>query len=213
VSVAHPRDALPSPRLVIASRNRGKIAEMGQLLAPYPLRLMSLDEARFAGELAEPGPGYVENAMAKAMAVCAATGLATLADDSGIEVDALRGWPGPISARWMGDTAGDADRIRGLLDEVARRCPDDPRARYVCFMALARPQAEPLVARGECWGRLVEPRGDRGFGYDPAFLSDDLGMTFGEADAAAKDHVSHRARAVARLAESGLLGRASGVPA
>jgi len=160
----------------------------------------------FDRELEEPGPGYVESAMTKASTVCDATGLAALADDSGIEVDALRGWPGPLSARWMGEKASDADRVRGLLDEVARRTPDDRRARYVCVAALARPEAEPVTARGECLGTLVEePRGANGFGYDPVFLSADLGVTFGEASDQAKARVSHRARAIARLGEAGVL--------
>ena len=179
--------------------------EIGRLLTPHPWRLISLDDAGYSGELDEPGPGYVDNALSKAAIVSATTGLTVLADDSGIEVDALRGWPGPASARWMGDFASDAERLRGLLDEAARQVPVDRRCRYVCVVALVRPDAEPVIARGECLGTLVEPRGDRGFGYDPAFLSLDLGVTFGEASDAAKDHVSHRGRAVARLAQSGVL--------
>ena len=205
MSTAHPRDALPAPRLVIATRNQGKMREFGRLLAPYRWRLLSLDDARVAGELHEPGPGYRENAAAKALAAGDATGLPALADDSGIEVDALRGWPGPESARWMGEDASDDDRLRGLLAEVARRAPDDPRCRYVCVVAVVRPGAEPITARGICRGTLVEPRGDRGFGYDPAFLSEELGVTFGEATDEQKDRVSHRARAIARLAEAGVL--------
>ena len=84
----------------------------------------------------------------------------------------------------MGDFASDAERLRGLLDEAARQVPVDRRCRYVCVVALVRPDAEPVIARGECLGTLVEPRGDRGFGYDPAFLSLDLGVTFGEAERA-----------------------------
>ena len=93
----------------------------------------------------------------------------------------------------------------GLLAEVERRTPDDRHARYVCAVAIFRPHAEPVVAHGECHGTIVAPRGRNGFGYDPVFFSDDLGVTFGEAGAEAKDLVSHRARAVRRLAESGVL--------
>jgi XTP/dITP diphosphohydrolase len=194
------------PVLVLATRNPGKIAELRGLLAAWPWQVRSLDDIGFDGELEEPGPGYVESAMAKASTVCDATGLAALADDSGIEVDALRGWPGPHSARWMGEDATDADRVRGLLDEVARRTPNDRRARYVCVAAFMRPDAEPVTARGECLGTLVEePRGTNGFGYDPVFLSADLGVTFGEASDQAKARVSHRARAIARLGEAGVL--------
>ena len=189
--------------LVLATRNPGKLRELRVLLSPWTLRLQSLDEVGFDGPLDEPGPGYTESALAKALAVCAATGLPALADDSGIEVDALRGWPGPMSARWMGEGATDEDRLRGLLTEVARRTPDDRRVRYVCVAALAKPDAEPVTAHGECLGTLVQPRGSNGFGYDPAFLSVDLGITFGEASDEAKARVSHRARAIARLGESG----------
>jgi XTP/dITP diphosphohydrolase len=195
-----------SPVLVLATRNPGKIAELRGLLAAWPWHLKSLDEVGFHEQLEEPGPGYVESALAKALTVCDATGLPSIADDSGIEVDALRGWPGPLSARWMGDGATDDDRLQGLLDEVARQSPDDRRVRYVCVAAFARPEAEPVTARGECLGTLTEsPRGANGFGYDPVFLSVDLGVTFGEASDAAKAGVSHRARAIARLAEAGVL--------
>jgi XTP/dITP diphosphohydrolase len=199
-----------SPVLVLATRNPGKIAELRELLAAWPWLIQSLDDVGFQGELEEPGPGYVESALAKASAVCDATGLTALADDSGIEVDALRGWPGPLSARWMGEGASDFERVLGLLDEVARFSPDDRRVKYVCVAALARPEAEPVTARGECLGTLTEsPRGTNGFGYDPVFLSVDLGVTFGEASDEAKALVSHRARAVARLGEAGVLERAS----
>jgi len=194
---------MSGPAVVLATRNPGKIRELRRLLSSWPLRFQSLDDVGFKARLEEPGPGYTESALAKAMAVCAATDLPALAEDSGIEVDALRGWPGPMSARWIGDPATDEDRLRGLLAEVERRTPDDRRARYVCVAALARPGAEPVTAHGECFGTLVEPRGGNGFGYDPIFLSADLGITFGEATDEAKARVSHRARAIARLGESG----------
>jgi len=195
--------------LVLATRNQGKLRELRSLLSPWPLELRSLDEVGFDAPLDEPGPGYAESAIAKAATVCAGTGLPSLADDSGIEVDSLQGWPGPMSARWMGDAATDEDRLHGLLAEVERRTPDDRRARYVCVAALARPGAEPVIARGECLGTLVAPRGHNGFGYDPAFLSVDLGITFAEAPEEEKARVSHRARAIARLGESGAFDPAS----
>lgn len=203
--MSRPADAAMAPRLVIATRNPGKLREFARLLGGLPWRLRSLDDAGVRGEVHEPGPGYTENATAKAIAVSEATGCATLADDSGIEVDALRGWPGPRSARWLGDAASDEDRLHGLLAEVERSTPDDRRCRYVCVVAFVRPAAEPVIARGSTLGTLVAPRGSNGFGYDPAFLSADLGLTFGEAGDDAKDRVSHRGRALARLAESGVL--------
>jgi len=196
--------------LVLATRNRGKLAEFRRLLAGHAWRVLALDEAGVDAELDEPGPGYADNALAKAVAASAACGLPALGDDSGIEVEALRGWPGPESARWMGPDAGDADRLAGLIAEVERRSPEDRRVRYMAAVALARPGADPVIAHGSCTGVLVPPRGRAGFGYDPAFLSTDLGITFGEAEAAAKDAVSHRARALRRLAESGVLDPAPG---
>jgi XTP/dITP diphosphohydrolase len=189
--------------LVVATRNQGKLAEFRRLLARHPWRVIGLDEAGFEGRLDEPGPGYRENAAAKAMAAAAALDLCALGDDSGIEVFALRGWPGPLSARWR--PGSDADRMNGLLEEVERRSPDDRRVRYVAVVAFARPGAEAVVAHGTCEGSLVAPQGSAGFGYDPAFLSVDLGRTFGDATAAQKDTCSHRARAVARLGKSGVL--------
>ena len=190
-------------RLVIATNNAAKLAELRRLLSWSRWRLTSLAEAGFDAGLDEPGPGYVDNALAKAATVCAALDVPTLADDSGIEVDALHGWPGPLSARWL--PGGDADRMRGLLAEVERRTPTDRRARYVCVIALCRPGADAVVARGECLGRIVDPRGHGGFGYDPIFWSNDLGRRFGEAGDRAKDRVSHRARALAKLVDSGCL--------
>ncbi|HWW09020.1 MAG TPA: non-canonical purine NTP pyrophosphatase, partial [Candidatus Acidoferrales bacterium] len=146
MSTARPRDALPLPRLVVATRNPGKLREMRRLLARYPWRILSLDDVHLDTDLTEPGPGYADNALAKATVATALTGLTALADDSGIEVDALRGWPGPRSARWM--SGSDRDRLAGLIAEVERRSPDDRRVRYVCVVALARPEAEPVTARG-----------------------------------------------------------------
>ena len=191
--------------LIIASNNAAKITEFSRLLAGSPWVVRSLEQAGFVDEIPEPGPTYADNALTKAATASSALGLPALGDDSGIEVEALHGWPGPSSARWLGADATDEDRLRGLLAEVNLRTPGDRHARYVCALALSRPGAEPIVAQGECHGLIVEPRGDGGFGYDPIFLSDDLGITFGEAADRAKDRVSHRAHALRRLAESGVL--------
>jgi XTP/dITP diphosphohydrolase len=200
--VAHDRTGR---ELVIASNNAAKITEYERLLADSPWLVRSLEQVGFVAQIHEPGPTYADNALAKAATVSSAMGLPALGDDSGIEVEALHGWPGPASARWLGADATDEDRLWALLAEVNRRTPDDRHARYVCALALSRPGAEPIVAHGECHGIIVEPRGTSGFGYDPIFLSDDLGMTFGEAGERAKDRVSHRAHALRRLAESGVL--------
>ena len=193
------------PALVLASENPGKLREFERLLSPFGWAVVPARAAGFSGMLLEPGSTYTENALAKAAAVCAALGVAALGDDSGIEVEALAGWPGPLSARWLGPHADDQARLRALLEAVKERTPEDRRVRYVAALALARPTAEPIVAHGGCHGVLVEPSGSGGFGYDPAFWSVELRTTFGEADDRQKDTVSHRARAVMRLAESGAL--------
>ncbi|GAC1340723.1 MAG: XTP/dITP diphosphatase [Candidatus Dormibacteria bacterium] len=200
----------PEPPLVVATRNPGKLAEFRRLLRGHPWRVVSLDEVGCTAEVEEPGPGYAENAAAKALTVCAATGLCALGDDSGIEVRALRDWPGPASARWLGGGASDADRLSGLLAEVEASAGGDRRVRYVAVLCLARPGAEPTIARGICEGLLVPPRGRGGFGYDPGFLATDLGITLGEASVEAKDRISHRSRALARLVESAVLDRGFG---
>jgi XTP/dITP diphosphohydrolase len=161
--------------------------------------LLTPDDVGIDADLPETGRTYAANAQQKSEAASTLTGMPALADDSGIEVLALDGWPGPRSARWLGPDATDHDRLHALLDEVQRRAPHDRRARYVAAVALARPGQPTTTATGECSGLLVEPRGTAGFGYDPSFLSDDLGITFGEASDADKDRVSHRARAVRAL--------------
>ncbi len=192
-------------QLVIATNSAAKFTEFQRLLDHFPWLVRSLEQVGYRTEIDEPGPKYADNALAKAAAVSSALGLPALGDDSGIEIEALHGWPGPESARWRGPGATDQQRMLALLEDVNRRTPDDRHARYVCAVALCRPGAEPVIAHGECHGTIVEPRGSNGFGYDPIFLSDDLGVTFGEAGADAKDRVSHRAHALRRLAESGLL--------
>jgi len=167
-----------------------------------------------SGDLPEPGETYEANARAKAEAARGLSGgLAALADDSGIEVLGLGGWPGPASARWLGPDAGDRERLLGLLSRARAESPDDLRARYVAALALAPASGgAAVVFAGTCSGVLVSPRGGAGFGYDPSFLSDDLGVTFGEASDASKDGVSHRARALRALVESGALDAMSGDP-
>lgn len=189
----------PPRVVVIASRNPGKLAEIRRQMPSGLWDLRSLDDVGFGEEIRELGSTYRENALAKARVVAAATGLAALADDSGLEVPALDGWPGVASARWLGPERTDAERLAGVLAEIERRCPHDRRARYVCVFALVSPDGRETLVDGTCWGRMVAPRGGGGFGYDPGFLSDDLGMTFAQASPLQKDAVSHRGRALAAL--------------
>ena len=182
-------------RLLIATTNRGKQAEFRRLLADLPATIVTPDELDIHLEVEEPYDTYAENAAAKARAFCRASGLLSLADDSGIEVAALDWGPGVRSARWGSGWGSQADRLGRALVEA-----DDRRARMVCSLAVARPDAaEPIVDifTGVVDGSIArEPRGDNGFGYDPIFELPS-GVTTAELPEAEKDRVSHRGRAVA----------------
>ncbi|HTY05823.1 MAG TPA: non-canonical purine NTP pyrophosphatase [Gemmatimonadales bacterium] len=200
-------------KLLVATRSAGKAREIRSLLEGLPFELLFpadrlLDRLPAEEEL-ESGDTYVENAVLKARYFAERTGgaLPTVADDSGIEVDALGGAPGVHSARWAGAGAKDADqdeRNNAKLVAALRDVPERGRtARYRCVVAyLDRLDATPEIVEAVCEGRVVlEPRGSGGFGYDPYFFSPELGMTFGEAPPAAKHRVSHRGRAFRALAE------------
>ena len=186
--------------LVLATGNRGKRAELAELLAPLGLRLASLAELPGIA-LPEEGDDYAENAVAKARTVAAASGLPALGDDSGIEVAALGGAPGPRSARYGGAGLDDAGRFALLLRELAASGAADRSARFVCVASLARPDGRVTSAFGECRGRiLAAPRGEGGFGYDPVFQPEGHEESMAELAAGVKDRISHRARALAALA-------------
>ena len=192
------------PRLLIATRSEHKLRELRSLLALRNGELITLDDAGVDGEPVEDGETFEKNAAIKAVAGLEATGLPTLADDSGIEVDALGGGPGVRTRRYAGEDATDQENNAKLLGELAGLAPDQRGARYVCVLALAMP-GEPLVfVRGECTGRIAsEPRGSGGFGYDPIFEPEGEpvgGRTFGQWSADEKNQVSHRARAARAIA-------------
>jgi len=190
--------------VVLASRNAKKLAELQDLLGALGYRLRLASE--FGDEAAEEtAPSFVENALLKARHAAQASGLPALADDSGIEVDALGGAPGVRSARYAGPKASDADNNARLL-EALREVPAHRRgARYVCVLAFVR-QADdpvPVLAQGEWRGTLLTaPRGAAGFGYDPLFWVEAHGKTAAELPAALKNRLSHRARAAAALAQA-----------
>jgi XTP/dITP diphosphohydrolase len=192
--------------VVVASRNRGKLAELRRLLRPAPWRLLELDQAPGGAGLdwAEDGSSYQENAAIKARAVCRATGLPSLADDSGIEVRALDGWPGLLTARWLGEGATAAELLQGLAARVAQLSPAQRRGSFMCALVLAVPvpNQEPslIVAEARLEGTLLtEPKGERGFGYDPIFVPDGEQRTMAEMSRADKDEISHRGRAARQL--------------
>ncbi len=186
--------------LVLATGNAGKRAEFAALLAPHGLRLASL--ADFPGvRLPEEGDDYAANAAAKARAVAQATGLPALGDDSGIEVEALGGRPGPRSARYGGSDLDDRARCARLLEELGATGDAARRARFVCEAALARPDGSVARAFGESRGRILDaPRGTGGFGYDPIFEPEGHAVSMAELPAATKNRISHRGRALAALA-------------
>jgi XTP/dITP diphosphohydrolase len=191
-------------KLVFATRNRGKLRELHQLLAIDGLQILALDDLPGAPEVEEDGETFADNAAKKAREVARATGLPALADDSGLEVDALDGAPGVRSARYAGDDASDAERYRLLLRSLQGVPPGRRGARFRCVVAFADPATPEHVElrEGACEGRIADaPRGDGGFGYDPVFLVPDLGRTFAEIPAEQKNQLSHRGQAMRRMAE------------
>jgi XTP/dITP diphosphohydrolase len=196
----------PGGKLLLATYNRGKQAEIAALLAELPLTLIGPDALRDRGGAnleppVESASTYAQNALLKAHAAHRATGLATLADDSGLEVDALDGAPGVISARFSGPDATDAENNALLLARLGRRPLAERTARFVCVAALVAPHGVSVVTTGEVRGFILdEPRGRGGFGYDPLFYYAPFDSTFGEAPAAKKNAVSHRAAAFRAMA-------------
>ncbi len=191
-------------RLAIASRNTHKLRELGRICAEWPVDWVTVenhDPAAFP-DVEETGDTYLENALLKATEVAAALGVAAIADDSGIEVDALGGGPGHRSARYAGEQATDEQNLDALLRAV-RGVPSGGRtARYRCVAAIAWPDGRSLHAEGVCEGALVSKRrGVRGFGYDPVFVPAGWDETMAELTDAQKDRISHRGRAFRALAE------------
>ncbi len=185
-------------RLVLATSNPGKVAELREALADRDIELLTAAEAGVHAFPAEEGDGYEANALVKAGHVATETGLPALADDSGLEVDALHGAPGAHSARFGGEGLADGERTAHLLSKL-RDVPEAERtARFVSVLALATPAGEVRTFEGRCEGRILQgPRGSGGFGYDPVFHSDSLGKAFGQATVHEKRAVSHRGRAIA----------------
>ncbi len=188
---------LPFRRLVVGTRNAGKLAEIRRLLADFPVEAASLDAWPDAPEVEEDGDTFEANACKKALETARAIGEWVAADDSGLEVDALGGAPGVRSARYAGDPKDDEANIAKLLQELRGTPPEERGARFRCVVALASPARVELVAEGACEGRIVEPpRGSNGFGYDPVFFYEPLGKTFAELSPEEKNAVSHRGRAL-----------------
>jgi XTP/dITP diphosphohydrolase len=181
-------------RLLIATRNPGKAREMMELLSDLPYQFLSLADFPEAPDVEETGKTFLENAIIKARAYAQITGELTLADDSGLEVDALDGAPGVYSSRFA---ATDEERIAKLL-KLLQDVPDDHRsARFRCVVAVAEPGGDVRTCEGKVEGTISrEPKGENGFGYDPVFYLPELGVHFAELDSEQKNAISHRGRAV-----------------
>jgi XTP/dITP diphosphohydrolase len=191
----------PAP-LLIATFNPGKAREIAAFLAARGFAAVTPAERGLREPFEERGETYEENALGKARHCAALSGLAAIGDDSGIEVEALGGRPGPRSARYGGAGLDDAARCRLLLRELEGVPLGGRAARYVAILAIARPDGATMTFRGSCEGRIaVAPRGPGGFGYDPLFFYPPLGATFAEVTRDQKERVSHRGIALVRLAE------------
>ena len=187
-------------KLILASKNRHKAEEMQAILGGR-ITLITQDEAGCGDlEIIEDGNTFEENALKKAVTVMKATNLPCIADDSGLCVDALDGAPGIYTARFAGEGATDDENINKLLAELEGVEAEKRTARFVCVIAVAYPDREPVTFRGECEGIiLTEKHGENGFGYDPVFCAKETGKAMAELPAEVKNSISHRSRALAKL--------------
>lgn len=186
------------PSLLVATRNEGKLRELCQLLAEVPLELLGLDDLPAVQTVPEIGLTFIENASLKATGYATQLHLLTLADDSGLEVDALGGAPGVLSARYAGESASDAVRIDKLLAELTNIERGKRKARFVSVIAISNSEGSILnVSTGTCEGQIdLAAHGEHGFGYDPVFIPRGYTSTFAELAASVKNRISHRARAL-----------------
>jgi XTP/dITP diphosphohydrolase len=188
-------------QLLIATKNRGKIRELEELLGDLPLQLRSLDDFSEVVEVAETGMTFAENAVLKAQSYALQTGLWALADDSGLEVEALNGAPGIFSARYAGKNTDYSEKIQKLLEELGKTHDEQRLARFVCAMAISDEKGEiKFLTESICDGKIaLIPKGNNGFGYDPIFVPCNFEQTFGELSNEAKRKISHRAKATNKI--------------
>ena len=185
-------------RILLATTNAGKLAEVKQILGEH-IQVIGLDAAESTQEI-ETGTTFMENALLKARHYYRSSGIPTVADDSGLEVEALDGAPGVHSARYAGPGAADKDRIQRLLEEMQGLPPQRRDARFTCAAAIVWAGGEQVFVDSASGKILETPRGQAGFGFDPVFFYEPLGKTFAEISSSAKAEVSHRGRAFRRLA-------------
>lgn len=185
-------------KVILASRNKGKLEEIKAILEPFGMDTVSRDDAGIPTfEVEETGSTFEENSLLKAQAIMDVAHVITIADDSGLEVDALSGAPGIYSARYAGENCTFEDNNRKLLQELSGVPEDQRGAAFVSVITMLFPNGEKLVARGECRGKiLTELRGEEGFGYDPLFMPEGENRSFAEMTSAEKNRISHRAKSL-----------------
>jgi XTP/dITP diphosphohydrolase len=184
------------PKLLLATNNAGKVKEYRSLLQGIPFELVTPKETGIDMDVEETGATYAENARLKACTLVKKSGLLTLADDSGIEVDALAGAPGVMSARYAGENASDTERINYLLSKLKDVAREKLAARFYCVIAIAQPNGQVEFCNGECKGMITfELSGKKGFGYDPIFFFPEQGKTMAELPLEIKNQISHRGHA------------------
>lgn len=188
---------------LIASKNKGKIKEFSRILAPLGIKIVTESDANITlDDIEETGLTFYENARAKALAACKRSGLPSIADDSGLVVKALNGAPGVFSARFAGEGASDDDNINLLLKKM-EHVPDNERdAKFVCVICCVFPDGREIAVEGECHGTIArEKRGRGGFGYDPVFITSQ-NKSFAQLNDSEKDAISHRGKALRKLAQT-----------
>ena len=187
-------------KVIAATKNKGKIREMQEILSPLDIEVISQQEMGIEVDVEETGDTFEKNALIKARAVAMLCEYPVLADDSGICVEALGGAPGVRSARYAGDDATDSDRVNKLLSEIGDS--ENRNAKFVTSVAFIYPDGREITAEGEVRGYITKtPEGDNGFGYDPVFFSTEIGKTFAMSSDEEKNSVSHRGRALKNLYE------------
>ena len=187
---------MSKPKILLATNNRAKVKEYAKLLQGIPYRIVSLEDVNISEQVAETETSFEENAILKAKRYAEMSGLITIADDSGLEVDALGGEPGVRSARYAGEGASDKERIDFLLNKIVDVPWEKRLAQFRCVIAIAYPDGEVQICQGQCRGILTfKPLGDNGFGYDPVFYLPDLHKTMAELSMSEKNAISHRGQA------------------
>lgn len=194
---------MPVDRLLLATRNAHKTREIEEILSGQDICIMNLDDAGDMPEVLEDGHSFEENAIKKAMTIARASGIMSMADDSGLVVDILDGQPGVYSARFAGPGASDRDNNARLLEMLEGIPLEQRQARFICCIAICDPEGRCTTVQGSCEGHIaLQPCGEGGFGYDPLFIPEGCSRSFAELDGNEKNAISHRGRALKQLSRA-----------